>query len=61
MHEYYTLDEVAYIYNVHKNTVRGWIRNGKLEACRPGGRMIRISARDLEVLSEPMRNSPHRR
>ena len=61
MHQYYTLDDVAYMYSVHKNTVRGWIRSGKLEACRPGGRMIRISARALEVLSEPMRNTPHRR
>ena len=28
LHRSYTVEEVASLFNVHKNTVRGWIRNG---------------------------------
>ncbi len=61
METFYTIPEVAHIYNVHHNTVRGWIKDGRVEACRPGGRLIRISSRSLEMLSIPIRNTPHRR
>lgn len=61
MDTFYTIPEVAEMYNVHVNTVRGWISDGRVEACRPGGRLIRISSRSLEVLSMPIRKTPHRR
>jgi DNA-binding transcriptional MerR regulator len=28
IHRAYTVEEVAYLYSVHKNTVRSWIKGG---------------------------------
>ncbi len=54
MDEYLTIQEVAALYAVSEKTVRNWISEGKLEARRIGGRIIRIESRSLEFLSEPV-------
>lgn len=47
--EYYaTVDQLAEAMNVHKETVRRWIRSGKLKATGTGkGRLKKISVPDL--------------
>jgi excisionase family DNA binding protein len=54
MDEYLTIQEVAELYAVSERTVRNWISEGKLEARRIGGRIIRIEARSLDFLNEPV-------
>jgi excisionase family DNA binding protein len=54
MDEYLTIQEVAALYAVSEKTVRNWISEGKLEARRIGGRIIRIESRSLDCLSEPV-------
>lgn len=54
MDEYLTIQEVAALYAVSEKTVRNWISEGKLEARRIGGRIIRIESRSLDLLSEPV-------
>jgi excisionase family DNA binding protein len=54
MDEYLTIQEVAAMYAVSEKTVRNWISEGKLEARRIGGRIIRIESRSLDLLSEPV-------
>ncbi len=54
MDEYLTIQEVAAIYAVSEKTVRNWITEGKLEARRIGGRLIRIESSSLKLLSEPV-------
>lgn len=54
MDEYLTIQEVAALYGVSEKTVRNWIYEGKLEARRIGGRIIRIESRSLDFLSEPV-------
>jgi excisionase family DNA binding protein len=54
MDEYLTIQEVAALYAVSEKTVRNWISEGKLEARRIGGRIIRIESRSLDFLSEPV-------
>ena len=47
--EYFaTVDQLADALNVHKETVRRWIRSGKLKATGTGkGRLKKISVTDL--------------
>ena len=54
MDEYLTIQEVAAMFAVSEKTVRNWISEGKLEARRIGGRIIRIESRSLDLLSEPV-------
>jgi excisionase family DNA binding protein len=54
MDDYLTIQEVAQLYAVTERTVRNWIYEGKLEARRVGGRVIRIESRSLDFLSEPV-------
>jgi len=44
---YYTLDEAAQILKLHTQTLRRWIRQGKLPA-RRFGRQFRLRPEDLE-------------
>lgn len=43
----YTLSEVADLFRVTKESVRRWIRSGKLKASR-AGREYKVSRHDLE-------------
>lgn len=54
MDDYLTIQEVATLYAVSERTVRNWIAEGRLEARRIGGRLIRIESRSLDSLSEPV-------
>ncbi len=45
---FYTVEEVAMLLKVDPETVRRYVRQGKLRAMKPGGRFIRIEHSDLE-------------
>ncbi len=51
-HHYYTVDEVATLLKVHSNTVRGWIKQGKLKAIKIST-LTRIKEVDLETFMKP--------
>ena len=53
--QYYTVQECADIYGVSEKTVRNWIKEQIIDACRPGGRIIRIDVRSCDNLSAPIR------
>jgi excisionase family DNA binding protein len=51
----YSPEEAAEYLNVHVQTVRSWIRSGRLRARRLAGqRALRITASDLESVLEPL-------
>jgi excisionase family DNA binding protein len=51
----YSPEEAAEYLGVHVQTVRAWIRSGRLRARRLAGqRALRISASDLEAVLEPL-------
>ncbi len=51
----YSTEEAARYLGVHVQTVRAWIRSGKLPASRLAGlKSIRIRERDLEAVLEPI-------
>lgn len=54
MQQYYTVKQCAHIYGVTETTVRNWIKGGVVDACRPGGRLIRIDIRSCDNLSMPI-------
>lgn len=60
MDDYLTIQEVAQLYAVSERTVRNWIYEGKLEARRVGGRVIRIESRSLDALTEPVQFQGYR-
>ena len=60
MDDYLTIQEVAQLYAVSERTVRNWIYEGKLEARRVGGRVIRIESRSLDSLTEPVQFQGYR-
>lgn len=51
----YSPEEAAEYFGVHVQTIRGWIRSGRLKASRLAGqRALRIRASDLGSLLEPV-------
>jgi len=48
-----SVPKVSRDYEVHENTVRGWIRSGQLPAVKIGPRMIRVRRTDLEQFLTP--------
>jgi excisionase family DNA binding protein len=51
----YSPEEAAEYLGVHVQTVRGWIRSGRLKASRLAGqRALRIAASDLQSVLEPV-------
>jgi excisionase family DNA binding protein len=51
----YSPEEAAEYLGVHVQTVRGWIRSGRLKASRLAGqRALRIRASDLGSILEPV-------
>lgn len=53
--KYYTAEEVAEILKVTTESVRRWIRDGKLKSVKLGGRYLRISQADLDEYVASMR------
>ena len=57
--EYLSPEEAAEVLGVHVQTLRGYIRSGKLPALRVAGeRVIRIRRSSLETLLEPLALDP---
>lgn len=52
---YYTTEEVADMLKVNTESVRRWVRDGKLRAVKLSGKFIRISQEDLNSFVEAMR------
>lgn len=53
---FYTVEEVASLLKVHPNTVRGWIRQGKLNAIKVNT-LTRIREADLETFMKPFKEN----
>jgi excisionase family DNA binding protein len=45
--EVLTVDQAAALAKVHHSTIREWIKDGSLPACRPNRRSLRIKREDL--------------
>ena len=58
IHRSYTVDEIAGIYSIHKNTVRTWIKNGLLTC--DDRRPTLILGRDLRTFLEGKRTKNKR-
>ena len=54
MDELITIRDAAERFAVSEKTVRRWISEGKVEAYRCGGRLIRIDAHSLYMMREPV-------
>jgi excisionase family DNA binding protein len=52
---YYTVEEVKDILKVSLETVRRYVRSGKLPAIKLGNKYIRIEKRDLETFLKTLR------
>ncbi|WMX48608.1 helix-turn-helix domain-containing protein [Streptomyces roseicoloratus] len=48
--QYYTVEQIAELLDLHVKTVRGYVRDGRLPAARVG-RQYRISREDLEAFT----------
>ncbi len=53
---FYTTDEVASLLQVDPETVRRYVRTGKLRAVKLGGKFIRVDKGDLDVFIETMKS-----
>lgn len=49
---YLSIEQVAKRLGYHPNTIKTWIRDGRLPASRPGGRQVRIALSDLNEFLE---------
>jgi excisionase family DNA binding protein len=59
MEDLFSPEEAAAYLKVHVQTVREWIRTGRLKASRLAGqRALRIRARDLQAVLEPLEGDP---
>jgi excisionase family DNA binding protein len=58
MSEFMTAKQVAVRYGVHIKTVWDWIKKGKLEAFKFGGKAFRIKKCDLNKFEELYRAKP---
>ncbi len=57
MQKVLTLDEVAEILKVHPETVRDWLRSGKIQGFKPGGgKEWRVLEEDLEAYVKRLRD-----
>ncbi len=48
MNKLYTIDEIAELIGVHRNTVLTWIKDKKLQTTKFGDRTIRITQLQLD-------------
>ena len=47
--KFYTTEEVAEMLKVNRESVRRWVRKGKLKSIKLGGKFIRISQNQLDT------------
>lgn len=52
---FYTTDEVASLLRVDPESVRRYVRSGKLKAVKLGGKFIRIEKNDLDIFIESLK------
>ena len=52
--EIYTIDEVAELMQVHRDTVIGWMQEGKLGRSKIGHKIVRIYRSDVDILMKSM-------
>ena len=45
---YYTIEEIANMLKVNPESVRRWVRSGKMKAIKLGGKYIRVEATNLD-------------
>jgi excisionase family DNA binding protein len=57
--ELVSIRDAAVAFNVHPNTLRNCIRDGRLPAVRLGARIIRIRTSDLESLFTTYQNGEY--
>ena len=53
---FYTTEEVAKLLQIDPETVRRYVRTGKLRAVKLGGKFIRVDRRDLDTFIETMKS-----
>jgi len=53
--QYYTTEEVAEMLKVTPDSVRRWIRSGKLKSIKLSGKFIRINQEDLQAFIQSQR------
>src|SRR5262249_49316407 len=54
---FYTIEEAAHMLKLHPQTVRRWIRQGKLPA-RQFGKQFRLRPEDVERFTQPTVSEP---
>ena len=59
MDEYYTVSQLAKIWKLHPITIRRYIREGKLNATKIGGR-VRISRDQADNMTKAIHETPRR-
>ncbi|TSC85800.1 MAG: hypothetical protein G01um10147_1076 [Microgenomates group bacterium Gr01-1014_7] len=55
--QFYTPEQVAKILQVKAESIRRYVRSGKLEAIKLGGKFIRIDKKDFEDFIEKMKSN----
>ncbi len=56
--QFYTPEQVAKILQINPESVRRYVRSGKLKAIKLGGKFIRIDKKDLEEFIASMKVGP---
>lgn len=53
--QFYTTEELAQMLKIKQETVRRYVRTGKLRAVKLGGKFIRIDHKDFEAFIEKLK------
>lgn len=59
-HKFYTTEEVAGMLKVKPESVRRYVRSGRLRAIKLGGKFIRIDHQDFEEFVENLKTNPQK-
>ncbi len=54
--QFYTPEQVATILQVTPESIRRYVRSGKIKAIKLGGKFIRISKDELDIFIESLKN-----
>ena len=58
--KFYTAEEIARLLRISTETVRRYVRTGKLKAVKLGGKFIRIDHKDFEDFIEKLKTKPQK-